>query len=616
MGEQITGPLPTEFAPPKVIVEPLPGGGWIVRSPVPLAPYEKSLGVLLRRWARECPDRIFLAERDAAGAWRLLSYGEAGRRADAIAQALLDRKMGPDRPLMILSGNSIAHALLTLGCFLAGVPVVPVSVAYSLMSRDFSKLRSICRGVRPGMVFAENAGPFSRALSTVDVHGAEIVLREGSVEGIAATPFSRLLETAPTEAVEKAFATVGPDSVAKILYTSGSTGFPKGVITTHRMLCANQQMLAQIWPFAAKTPPVLVDWLPWNHSFGGNHNFNLVLKHGGTLYIDGGKPAPGAVEQTVRNLAEISPTLYFNVPAGYAMLLPYLESDRALRGNFFRRLQLIFYAGAALPQDLWDRLEAVSVAATGRKVPMTSSWGATETAPLATSAHFPIGRAGVIGLPCPGVTIKLAPAGDRFELRVKGDHVTPGYLDRPDLTRKEFDEEGFYRTGDAGHFADPADPSRGIVFGGRVTEDFKLATGSWVRVGALRTAVLAAASPVLQDLVVAGHDRAEVGVLAWPSLAGLRRVCGIAGEEGSVGELTGRPEVADYLRRRLSAYNAGQAGATMRVGRLLLLADPPDSDANEVTDKGYINQRAVLERRKDLVERIFADPPPADVFVL
>ncbi len=615
MGEQITGPLPTEFAPPKVVVEDLRGGGWIVRSPVPLLPYERSLGVLLRKWAGECRDRAFLAERDAAGAWRVLTWGEAGKQADAIAQALLDRGLGPERPLMILSGNSVAHALLTLGGFLAGVPVVPVSVAYSLLSGDFSKLRSILSAVRPGLVFAESAGPYSRALATVPLGGAEVVLREGTIDGVAATPFSRLPETPATEAVEKAFAEVGPDSVAKILYTSGSTGFPKGVVTTHRMLCANQQMLAQIWPFAAKTPPVLVDWLPWNHSFGGNHNFNLVMKHGGTLYIDGGKPAPGAVEQTVRNLAEVSPTIYFNVPAGYAMLLPYLESDPALRENFFRRLQLIFYAGAALPQDLWARLEAVSLLATGRKVPMTSSWGATETAPLATSAHFPIARAGVIGLPCPGVTIKLAPAGDRFEMRVKGDHVTPGYLDRPDLTEKEFDGEGFYRTGDAGHFADPADPSRGIVFGGRVTEDFKLSNGSWVRVGVLRTAVLAAASPVLQDLVVAGHDRAEVGILAWPNPAGLRKVCGIPGEGGTIGELIRRKEAVDHLRRSLSDYNASQPGATLRVGRILLMADPPDSDANEITDKGYVNQRAVLERRSDLVERLFADPPGADVLV-
>ena len=616
MGEKKTGPLPTEFAPPKVDVRSLPGGGFLLRSPVPLGAYEKSLGALLRRRAKESPDRDFLAERDAGGSWRVLTYGEAGRLAEAIAQALIDREMGPRRPLMILSGNSVSHALLMLGGFLAGVPVVPVSVAYSLLSQDFAKLRSIYREVRPALVFAEDGGLFGRALQALDPDGAEIVTRVGAAEGIPATPWSRLIATSPTEAVEKAFASVGPASVAKILFTSGSTGLPKGVINTHGMLCANQQMLDQVWPFAAKTPPVLVDWLPWNHTFGGNHNFNLVLRQGGTLYIDGGKPAPGLVEQTVRNLAEISPTVYFNVPAGYGMLLPFLETDEALRESFFRRLQLIFYAGAALSQDLWARLEAVSLRATGRKVPMTSSWGSTETSPLATAAHFPIEKAGVIGLPCPGVELKMVPCGGRYELRVKGEHVTPGYLDRPELTREAFDDEGYYRIGDAGEFADPSDPSRGIVFAGRVTEDFKLSTGTWVHVGMLRTAVLAAAAPVFQDLVVAGHDRDEVGILAWPSLAGIRAICGDAEGSRSIGELVGRPEMADHLRRTLSDYNARQQGSSTRVGRILLLTDPPSIDANEITDKGYINQRAALERRRDLVERLYADPPGPEIFVL
>ena len=604
-----------EFAPAAVDVESTAGGGYLLRSPMPLASYEKSLGAMLRRWAKESPERIFLGERDAAGQWRLLTYRETGRLADSVAQALIDRNLGPERPLAILSGNSIGHALLMLGGFIAGVPVVPVSVAYSLLSQDFAKLKSIFREVRPALLYVEHAGMFALALRALDLSGVEVVAAEGHVEGIPATPFSRLLEASPTEEVENSLAAVGPDTVAKVLFTSGSTGLPKGVINTHGMLCANQQMLAQIWPFAGKTPPVLVDWLPWNHTFGGNHNFNLVLKRGGTLYIDGGKPAPGMVEQTVRNLAEISPTIYFNVPAGYAMLLHFLEKDEGLRGSFFRRLQLIFYAGAALSQDLWQRLEKVSVQATGRKIPMTSSWGSTETAPLATSAHFPIGRAGVIGLPCPGVTIKMVPGEGKYELRVKGPNVTPGYLGRPDLTREAFDDEGYYKIGDAGEFADPDDPGRGITFAGRVAEDFKLSTGTWVHVGVLRTAVMTAAAPVLQDALVAGHDRAEIGILAWPNLPGCRQVCRDADGGRPVEDLVRSSEVVGHLRKTMTDYNARQQGSSSKVGRILLMTEPPSIDANEITDKGYINQRAALVRRKDLVERLFAENPSPEVVV-
>ncbi|MCL5966047.1 MAG: feruloyl-CoA synthase [Deltaproteobacteria bacterium] len=605
-----------DFAPAEVNVEVTPEGGYLLRSPMPLESCEASLGVLLRRWAAETPDRVFLGERDADGQWRLLTYREARRLADSVAQALIDRGLGPERPVVILSGNSVHHALLMLGGFIAGVPVVPVSVAYSLLSQDFAKLKSIFREVRPALIYAEHGEMFARALRALDLSGVEVVVKGGQVEGIPATPISSLLDVSPTEEVEKAFAAVGPESIAKVLFTSGSTGLPKGVLNTHGMLCANQQMLAQIWPFTGETPPVLVDWLPWNHTFGGNHNFNLVLKRGGTLYVDGGKPAPGMVEQTVKNLAEISPTIYFNVPAGYAMLLPYLEKDEVLRRNFFRRLQLIFYAGAALSQDLWRRLEAVSVQATGRKVPMTSSWGATETAPLATSAHFPIDKAGVIGLPCPGVTIKMVPSGGKFELRVKGPNVTPGYLGRPDLTREAFDDEGFYKIGDAGAFADPDNPNRGITFAGRVAEDFKLSTGTWVHVGMLKTAVMAAAAPVLQDALVAGHDRAEVGILAWPNVQGCREICRDRDGKRPVEDLVRSKEVGEHLRKTLTDYNSRQEGSSARVGRILMMTEPPSIDANEITDKGYINQRAALERRNSFVERLFAENPGPETVVI
>jgi feruloyl-CoA synthase len=616
--EQVGGMdfAPLELAPAEIDAQKTPDGGYLLRSPKALEPYEESLGAMFRRWVKEAPGRTFLGERDASGQWRLVTWGEAGRLADSVAQALIDRRMGSERTVMILSGNSIDHALLMLGGFIAGVPVIPVSVAYSLLSQDFAKLKSIFREVRPALVFAENAEMFSRALKALDLAGVEVVASRGKAEGVPVTPFSSFLATVPTEQVAKAFAAVRPGSVAKVLFTSGSTGLPKGVINTHGMLCSNQQMLAQIWPFTRATPPVLVDWLPWNHTFGGNHDFNLVLKRGGTLYVDGGKPAPGLVEQTVRNLAEISPTIYFNVPAGFAMLLPFLERDAKLRDSFFRRLQLVFYAGAALSQDLWQRLEAVSLQAIGRKVPMTSSWGSTETAPLATSAHFPIDKAGVIGIPCPGVTIKMVPGGGKYELRVKGPNVTPGYLHRPDLTRDAFDAEGFYRIGDAGTFADPEHPARGIVFAGRVAEDFKLSTGTWVHVGSLRLAVMAAAAPALQDALVAGHDRESVGILAWPNLQWLREICRDTGGSRPVEDLVREKEVLDHLRNTVTEYNGRQQGSATRIGRVLLMAEPPSIDANEITDKGYINQGAALERRRELVERLYAEPPDPGLVVL
>ncbi|WP_020678274.1 feruloyl-CoA synthase [Geopsychrobacter electrodiphilus] len=604
-----------DFAPVRVAIEGTPETGFLFSSAIPLQPYPENLSLRLRHWAEQAPERIFLAERQADD-WRRLSYAEVSQQANAIAQALLNRKLGPYRPLMILSGNSIDHALLMLGGFIAGVPVVPVSVPYSLLSQDFLKLRFIFEEICPGLIYVADGALFARPLSSLNLAGVEIVVGQGELPGQATTLFATLLKTPVTADVDQSLAQVGAKSVAKILYTSGSTGQPKGVINTHGMLCANQQMLAQVWPFTLQTPPVLVDWLPWNHTFGGNHNFNLVLNQGGTLYIDGGKPAPGLVSQTVKNLAEISPTIYFNVPVGYAMLLPHLEQDAALRDNFFKNLQLIFYAGAALPQDLWERLEQVAIQATGKKVMMTSSWGSTETSPLATAAHFTLKKAGVIGIPCPGVSLKMLPNGDSYELRVKGPNVTPGYFRRPDLTADAFDSDGYYRIGDAGRFVDPSDPGKGISFDGRVAEDFKLASGTWVRVGLLRVAVLAVAAPVLQFALVTGHDREEVGILGWPNLSACKKLCGETEGDVSPAVLLQHPEVKTHLRRALSQYNAEQQGSSTRIGRILLMTTPPDSDANEITDKGYINQRASLQRRQDLVEQLYAEPPASGVIVL
>src|SRR3954449_3260173 len=597
------------LAPPRIVAEDAPDGSRILRSELALEPYEASLGLLLRHWAREAPDRVFLAERGADGEWIELTWGEAGAKANAIAQALIDRRLDDKRPVMILSGNSIDQALLTLGGFLAGVPIVPVSPAYSLMSQDYGKVKHIAQLIRPRLVYAADGGPFAGVLSAVDFGGAELVLSSGQ----GATRFSDLVATKPSMDVEDALEAVTPDSVAKILFTSGSTAMPKGVINTHRMLSANQQSLAQIWPFTKDTPPVLVDWLPWNHTFGGNHNFNLILKRGGTLYIDAGRPAPPLIPITVRNLTEIAPTIYFNVPAGYGALLPFLENDAELRARFFERLELIFYAAAALPQDLWTRLENVAIQEGGEPVRMTSSWGLTETSPLATSAHYPIDRAGVIGVPVPGAEIKLTPVEDKLEMRVKGPNVTRGYLGAPELTAKAFDEDGWYRTGDAGRLQDPDDPNAGLVFDGRVVEDFKLTTGTFVSVGNLRPAVLASASPLLMDAVVCGHDRDYVALLAWLNLGAAREVAGAPDAEPP--ELARSPAIAEALRAKLRAHNAANPASSTRVSRVVLLAEPPSLDANEITDKGYVNQRAALSRRAHEVEALFAEPPGEAVII-
>ncbi len=604
-----------EFAAARVTTSVSADGGLVIESPVPLGGYENHLGEMLRRWAQAAPQRTFLAERRGDGDWWHLDYASAAAQVDRISQALLDRGLSPERPAMILSGNSIDHALLALGAMQVGIPVVPVSPAYSLMSEDHGKLKALFNLCRPGLVYTAQGDPFTRALAQLPLDKVELVVTDKGSLDMATTDFAELLATRVTPAVDKAFAAVTPEHIAKVLFTSGSTGMPKGVINTHRMLCANQKSIALIWPFIEQAPPVLIDWLPWNHTFGGNHNFNLVLRNGGTLYIDSGKPLPGLIEQTVTNLQEVSPTVYFNVPVGYSMLLPRLEKDDLLRESFFRNLKLIFYAAAALPQDLWRRLEKISLVSRGEKVPMTSSWGSTETAPLATSAHFPLREAGNIGIPVPGVALKVLPSGDKMELRVKGPNVTPGYFRQPDLTEPMFDEEGYYRIGDAGKLVDPDDPAKGVLFDGRLAEDFKLTSGSWVAVGALRIEVIGAASPVIQDAVITGADRDWVGLLAWPNLAACRDLAGAA-EDLPVEELCVSPAVNRQLLEGLRTYNATHRGSSTRVARVMLMREPPQIDANEVTDKGYINQRAVLERRKALVDRLYTPTPDSEVLVL
>jgi feruloyl-CoA synthase len=564
------------YAPAEVHVEQRADGSTLLRSPQPLRPHARAVGDWLLHWYERAPDRIFIAERKGDG-WRRVSYRDALSDARRIGQALLNLGLNAERPVAILSDNSVDHALLALGAMHVGVPVAPISPAYSLMSKDFAKLKYILELLKPGLVFADDPQKFGPALAAVGAKSASV--RE-------------MLETNPGSTLEVAFSRLTPDTVAKILFTSGSTGIPKGVINTHRMLCSNQESWVQLWPFVEDKPQVLVDWLPWNHTFGGNACFNMMLRNGGTLYIDGGKPAPGLVEVTAKNLAEISPTMYFNVPRGFDLLLPFLEKDAALRKSFFRDLDMVFYAGAALPQNLWERLEKLALAEKGGQLAMLSAWGSTETAPMASCVHYPIERAGVVGNPTPGCVLKLVPSGGKLEVRVKGPNVTPGYFRRDDLTKAAFDEEGFYRIGDAMRFADPAAPEQGLVFDGRVAEDFKLTTGTWVHTGAVRVKLIAAGNPLIQDAVITGHDRDEIGALVFLNPSTTKDLA--------------FSELKNLLAKALKEL-ATEGGSSTHPKRLLVMSEPPSIDAGEITDKGYINQRAVLERRAALVEKLYSN---------
>ena len=591
------------FAPPRVAAEARPDGVLILRSDEALGDYAPSIVRVFRRRAAEHPERVLAAQRQG-DSWAELRWGEAAEHASAIGGALLSHGLGPERPLMILSGNSLEHLQLMLGAFEAGIPVLPISVAYSLQSKDHARVRSIAELCSPGLVFADDAGPFGPALHAL----RQLVPQHSVARGAApdAIPFAELASAAPGAAVAEAFAGVGPDTVAKILFTSGSTGTPKGVINTHRMLCSNQQAIGQIWPFMQAEPPTLVDWLPWSHTFGGNHNLNQILYYGGTLFIDDGRPAPPLFPRTIEALRQHPPTLYYNVPAGYTLLTPRLEDDREFAEIFFSRLRFMFYAAAALPEALWDRLRSVADEVADHPVPLTASWGATETAPLATSAHYTGARCGCIGVPIPGTSIKLAPDGDKREIRVKGPNVTPGYHQHPDATAAAFDEEAFYRTGDAVRLVDPDDPAQGLMFDGRLAEDFKLTTGTWVHVGKLRTTLVSSAR-VLQDAVICGHDRDYAGAIAWLNPAEAKKLVGTEDEVPR-----DHPALRAHLAGALGRLNQ-DGGSAMRIERLLLLATPPDIDAGEITDKGYINQRAVLSCRHEAVERLYAEPRQDDV---
>jgi feruloyl-CoA synthase len=595
------------FAKVRITAEPAGDGTLLLRSADELDDYPSTVLHSLRAWAQTAPDHPLIAERGPAGAWRTVGYGAAVGAADAIGQALIERGLGPARPLLILSGNGVNHLLMTLGAMTAGVPVAPVSVAYSLQSKDHARIREIAELIAPGAVYADDAGAFGPALDAVG--GVPAVIGSGSRPGTET--IDDLLAAVPGPAVRGSFETLTPDVIAKILFTSGSTGMPKGVLNTHRMLSANQMMIRQAWPFLAWERPVVVDWLPWSHTFGGNHNVNMMLANGGTIYVDDGRPAPGLFARTLANLTEVPPTIYFNVPAGYAQLVPALEGDPEFAERFFSRLRLLFNAAAALPAALRSRLEALAARhAPGRDIPVTSAWGATETAPAVTSANFPFTDARCIGAPLPGALVKLVPVEDAYEIRVQGPNVTPGYYARPDLTAAAFDADGFYRTGDAVGFAVPGDPDAGLVFRGRIAEDFKLSTGTFVRVGAVRTALLSSV-PACSDAVIAGENRDYVSALAWLNPAEARNLLG-RDPEPAVGELTTDPDLLRLIRDALARHNKEQ-GSAAQIGRLVILAVPPSLDTGEITDKGYLNQRKILAERTALVDLLYTDPPPPGV---
>jgi feruloyl-CoA synthase len=566
----------------------------------------------LEQWAAEAPDRTLVAKRDPRapwnGDWRRVSYAEFLRNVQAVGQALITRGLSQERPLAILSDNDIEYLTLAFGAMWVGVPYVPVSSAYSLISQDYGKLRHVFDTVTPGMVFASSAA-YAKAIQAVVPADVPVVLTEGTIEGRAALTVADLLATQPGEAAAAAHAKVGPDTIAKFLFTSGSTKQPKGVVNTNRMICANQQMIHQCLNFLATEPPVLVDWLPWNHTFGGNHNVGIVVYNGGTLYIDGGKPTPKGMAETLRNLREISPTVYFNVPKGFEEIATAMDTDPVLRKSLFAKVKAFMFAGAGLSQAVWDKLEAHAEAEVGERIRIITGLGMTETAPSCTFAVGTNVKSGWIGLPAPGVEVKLVPdaSGDplaKTEIRFRGPNVMPGYWRAPNETNEAFDEEGFYKTGDAVKFVDPAHPASGLMFDGRIAEDFKLSTGTFVSVGPLRAKIIAAGEPCIQDAVVTGLNRDEIGLLVFPRADEVRKLAGVHSGV-PFPDVLHQPKVRAFFQGVADQLWASGTGSANRPGRMHVLAEPPAIDKGEVTDKGSINQRAVLATRAALVEALY-----------
>src|SRR6185437_4196102 len=591
-------------------------GTLLIKPDEQLKAYPKVLTDRLAHWASAMPNRICIAKRDARGEWRELTYRQVFESVLSIGQALLDRKLSIERPVAILSENDLEHFLLTMAGQHVGIPTAPISPPYSLVSKDFGKLRHTLNILTPGLVFVSDGARYGRAIETVVSDDVEVVVTASPPQGRRATLFAEFLATKPTRSVDEAHQRIDPDKAAKFLFTSGSTAMPKAVINKHRMICSNQQMIAQIFGFLEDEPPVIVDWLPWNHTFGGNHDVGIALYNGGTFYIDDGKPGPGAIEKTVRNLREISTTVYFNVPKGYEDLLPFLRADRGLRENFFRRLGLMFYAGAGLSQPVWDAYRELALETCGERVIMATGLGSTETSPMAMQTTWETDQAGTIGIPVPGVEVKLVPHGGKMEARVRGPNVTPGYWREPELTRRVFDEEGFYSFGDAVRFVDASDVNKGLLFDGRLAEDFKLGNGTWVSVGPLRAKIISHFAPLVRDVVIAGLDRDYITALIFPDLDACRSLCADLPADAPAADILRHDEVRGKFLSLLRSLARESTGSSNRVARAILAEEPPSLDAGEITDKGSFNQRAVLDRRKDIVETLYAPEPPLGVLAI
>ena len=596
------------LGPRETEIERRPNGEILLRSPHALDPYPAKLTEKLLHWAKVAPDRTFIARRGPDGEWIRLSYAATLDKVRRIGQALLERNLSPERPIAILSENGLEHALVALAAMHVGIPYAPISPPYSLVSTDFGKLKYVLGLLTPGLVFASHGEKYARAIAAAVPADVEVVLAEAPPNDRKTTLLSALEATTPTTAVDAAYGAITPDTIGKILFTSGSTGMPKGVINTHRLMCSNLTMILAALPFAADGPPVIVDWLPWNHTFGGNHNFGLMLFTGGTFYIDDGRPVPGGIKETVRNLREIAPTVFFNVPRGFEELIPFLRDDKALREKFFSRVSMLFYAGAGLSQPVWNALEELAVQTVGERIMIVTGLGATETGPSSMFANWPGGRSGLLGLPVPGVELKLTPNEDKLEARFRGPNITPGYWRQPELNDKAFDAEGFYRIGDAVKFVDPAKPEEGFLFDGRISEDFKLASGTWVSVGGMREKIIAGGAPLIQDAVITGLDRDFVGAIIFPRLDECRKLCTDLLSTATQAEIVTHPAVRARFQDLIDRLAKTSTGSANLLRRLVIADAPPSLDVGEITDKGSINQRAVINHRAALVEELHGAP--------